>query len=368
MPVETAQPHPLVVGTNLAGVEIELEGIDDIVPSFKYWDAKGDGSLRNYGMEFVCNQPWGGKDLYCAGVEIDKWLSSQSPEDSWRCSTHVHVDVRDMTVDQLKRMILAYAMYERILFRCSGMHRYKNNFCVALGFAQDLITQLSLAWQENDRTFLNTVIDSWDKYSSINLLPLAQFGSVEFRISEAKWRKGRLIRLVNRFLSLKEIAMQTFDGSESDFIEMLYNTPVTDMIKKGLPRNIKNFESDLDLGYKLSHDILSLGRMRRSNKRMLTPNPNHRTRYEFDFGQENWAYIASVLPTISNYRVPTTPPDFLEYDFVNKISKLFADNGSAFSVGCLLRGNTVNDFLDWLSNSEGSVPRESEDSFIPHFW
>ena len=268
----TLEKHPLIVGTHLAGVEIELEGITARAPRFNYWTAKGDGSLRNRGMEFVCSSPWGGRDLYNAAIEIDGWLFTAQPEDTWRCSTHVHIDVRDMTVPQLKRMILAYAVYERILFKCSGFHRYKNNFCVALGFAQELVTTLSGAWGLNDSQFVSRLTGGWDKYSSINMLPINQFGSVEFRISEAKWRKGRLIRLVNRFLSLKEIAMQPFEGTESEFIQMLVDTPINKIIRKGLPKVLPDAEMDIEIGYKLAHDIISMAALRRRGIRQLVPN------------------------------------------------------------------------------------------------
>ncbi|MFW3388497.1 UNVERIFIED_CONTAM: hypothetical protein RF648_21140, partial [Kocuria sp. CPCC 205274] len=89
------EKHPLIVGTHLAGVEIELENLAIEHPSFRYWTAKNDGSLRNNGMEFVCSHPWGGVDLYNAAVEIDGFLFGNNPDDTWRCSTHVHVDVRD---------------------------------------------------------------------------------------------------------------------------------------------------------------------------------------------------------------------------------------------------------------------------------
>lgn len=258
----TIESHPLIVGQNLAGIEIELENVTINTPRFNYWEAKSDGSLRNSGMEFVCSAPWGGRDLYNAAIEIDSFLFNASPDESWRCSTHVHVDVRNMTAPQLKRMILAYIMYERILFKCSGWHRYKNNFCVALGFAQDQLAILARNWEKTDHDFLVGISQSWDKYTSLNLLPISNFGSVEFRISEAKWRKGKLIRLTNRFLSLKELAM-SFEGSDSEFLEHLLTLPIHQAIRKGLPKSMPDYEEDLEIGFKLAHEVISMAKIRR---------------------------------------------------------------------------------------------------------
>lgn len=265
------EKHPLIVGTHLAGIEIELENITAETPSFRYWTAKGDGSLRNNGMEFVCSHPWGGTDLYNAAVEIDGFLFGNNPDTTWRCSTHVHIDVRDMTAAQVKKMILAYVFYERLLFKCSGWHRYKNNFCAALGFAQGQLEDLGNWWAENDSTFLSNLASRWDKYTAINFLPMGSFGSIEFRISEAKWHKGQLIRLANRFLSLKEVAIANTDLSEEDFLAFLASSDPKDIIRKGIPKGLTNFQDDLEVGFKLAHDILSLAKLRRRNRRMLRP-------------------------------------------------------------------------------------------------
>ena len=320
----TIQGHPLIVGTNLAGIEIELEDIHfEREPSFSYWEAKPDGSLRNSGMEFVCSSPWGGRDLYSASLEIDSFLFRHNPDSSWRCSTHVHIDVRDLTVPQLKRMILAYIVYERVLFRCSGWHRYKNNFCVALGFAQEQLATLSENWHHNDENFTNRVIRSWDKYTSLNLLPLSSFGSVEFRISEAKWRKGSIIRLTNRFLSLKELAV-SFEGSDSDFIEYLVSIPVHSAIRKGLPKVVPNFEEDVEVGYKLAYEVISMSTLRRlgayiHNVKAPTEDPSHRCNFFIE--TRYWEHLKASLESKSGgtWLLPSDRLDILSFKWLAEL-------------------------------------------------
>lgn len=265
----TIQGHPLVVGKSLAGIEIELEGVESPSNSLRYWEAKSDGSLRDNGVEYVCSSPWGGLDLYNAIMEVDSELYSRSPKETWRCSTHVHVDVRDLTVKQLKRMILAYIFYERVLFRCSGFHRYKNNFCVAVGYAQEMVNILSSNWEKDGSEFLNGVTSQWDKYTALNLLPMMSFGSVEFRISEAKWRKGKLVRLANRFLSLKEIA-QKFEGTDEEFINFLLTQKVDDVIQKSLPKDFPIEGEDIEFGAKIAFDVISMFKIRKNSREFLT--------------------------------------------------------------------------------------------------
>lgn len=264
----TIAQHPLVVGKSLAGIEIELEGIPNPSESMRYWEAKGDGSLRDNGVEYVCSSPWGGLDLYNAVVEVDTELHEKHPSESWRCSTHVHVDVRDLTIPQLKRMILAYVFYEKILFRCSGFHRYKNNFCVAVGYAQEMVNILSSHWDLKGSDFIRNITGSWDKYTALNILPINTFGSLEFRISEAKWRKGKLVRLANRFLSLKEVAV-SFEGEDTEFIEFLLTKKVEEVILKGIPKDFQVEPGDIEFGAKMAFDIILLSVIKKKSKTIL---------------------------------------------------------------------------------------------------
>lgn len=260
----TVPAHPLVNGVHRVGVEIELENITTrLSRSSRYWRQIEDGSLRNNGAEFIFSAPYGGVDLFHAVVEIDSHLHALKPDANVRCSTHVHVDVRDMNAQQIKYMILAYMVMERILFRCSGWHRYRNNFCIALGFAESMIRVLSSNWHHQDRRFAQGVVSGWDKYTAINLLPMRDKGSIEFRISEPKWRKGQLLRLCNRFLALKEIAM-SWTGSETDLVLHLASTHPSQVLRKGFLNKIDVQPSDLDLGAKMAMDIINLSKIPRT--------------------------------------------------------------------------------------------------------
>ena len=258
----TLEGHPWVVGTERVGVEIELEGVQG-ANRFRsdYWEVKGDGSLRNNGYEFVMRGPTGGVDLRNAVVEIDSFLNGKNPDGNWRCSTHVHVDVREMNAQQLKHMILIYTVLEKVLFKLSGIHRYKNNFCCALGFAQQQLKVLSRAWtQERTYDFTNRLVQGWDKYSAINLLPMTNFGSVEFRIAEAKWSKGKLMLLCNRFLAIKELA-KSWQGTEDELIEHIINSDIREILPKGIGKKVPDdIQEDLMVGYKLAYDLITFAR------------------------------------------------------------------------------------------------------------
>ncbi|QDH46729.1 hypothetical protein LAh8_1 [Aeromonas phage LAh_8] len=259
--VSTVTPHQLVLGINRVGVEIEVERFNNRRARLRYWNLVSDGSLRNNGQEFTFRGALGGKDAFDAISEIDTLLYQANPELNIRCSTHVHVDVRDMTVPQLKRMILAYAFYESFLFNQSGRHRMKSNFCMPLCIAEGLTHILMDYWGNTDADFIFNVTDRWDKYSAINLIPIRSYGSVEFRIAEGKSKSGQLLRLVNRFLALKEIAVEK-DMSDREFLDFLRETDYRMIFRKGIRRQVAFTEEDIQTGWIIANDIATLGKMR----------------------------------------------------------------------------------------------------------
>lgn len=256
-------PHPLVNGVSRVGVELEVEDVPNPPNRMKFWSLHQDGSLRNNGIEFVFASPLGGMDAFKALSELDSLLYTTKPDLNIRCSTHVHVDVRDMTVKQLKRMILAYAYYESFLFRQSGYYRFKSNFCMPLAKAEGMVEILGRHWNHrNQDEFMRYAVGNWDKYCAMNLLPIGNYGSMEFRMAEAKSRKGQILRLVNRCLALKEIAMNT-ELDDVAFIQHLQSMDIRRMFRKGLqPNSMEVDESDFKTGSMIAHDIVNRGKFR----------------------------------------------------------------------------------------------------------
>lgn len=345
----TLEKHPLVLGTNLVGIEIELENIRGHFQN-RYWEQKEDGSLRNSGQEFVCRGAWGGRDLYNAVIAMDTYLNEQEPDASWRCSTHVHLDVRDLNVKQLKNLILLYTIFEKLLFQMSGMSRYKNNFCPAFGYAQSQITTVARFWGIEGDRFFNRIAGQWVKYSSMNLVPLQRFGSVEFRIAEATYKKGNLLRLCNRYLALKEKAVEWGDRPFEELIEWAASADPHTVFKRGLPKKVDNYGECIETGVKLAWDVISLGTSQleeeeevpvpRAAGARFTPPPapsgmvlsvfpaDHEGQVENSFlfrdPRNAWAPILSLLRTRHGWTIPqsarnTSVPLVLEYSYVKPI-------------------------------------------------
>lgn len=246
--------HPKLAFNSNIGIELEVEDVNYIeVPG---WNCTEDGSLRN-GCELVCSEPYNGQRLYNAIEALSEAVTRSDAQGTWRCSTHVHLDIRDCDTNQIKKIILGWAFYEKMLFKCSGFHRYRSNFCPAFAVVQAQVINASVAFNYDDAAFIDRLVRSWDKYTSLNLLPITQFGSVEFRVSEPKWKRTNLLNLVNRYLTIKKLAVENSELSDQDFINHLRDVGFNPMIEH-LPLDYVLNSQDLLEGYELANDVLNL--------------------------------------------------------------------------------------------------------------
>lgn len=158
------------------GTEYEIEDVAD-------WNYNGDWvgkygisseedhSLRNSGKEFK-TKPLTFQDSLDCFEALHSNLSLGSDPYSERTSTHVHMNMGHFTEEQVKQLLLTYALYEPLFFSYVGMSRQESIFCVPLSY-----TSLPNHYAKP----LAYLYEKWHKYTAFNLLPLHSFGTVEFR-------------------------------------------------------------------------------------------------------------------------------------------------------------------------------------------
>lgn len=158
----------------IKGIELEIESWpgdwhDAEATGFSFTE---DGSLRNNGTEAV-SHPNNTKGLIAVTKALwEKFGITSEKNFSDRTSIHVHANVTDFTGAQFKALTLLYQVFEELLFTFIGNDRDNNIFCVP--------------WCEAGVTAQNhaRIIESprgWNKYTALNLAPVATQGSVEFR-------------------------------------------------------------------------------------------------------------------------------------------------------------------------------------------
>lgn len=203
---EAANPFtpqiPLVEKATYVGVEIEAENIVRRVRMTSlYWEDKQDGSLRNNGREFI-TVPIKVSRLEQALTHLfyDMERVAIKPDFSPRTSIHVHMNVRTLNLQQLETLILTYMVVEKVLFKWVGNERIDNIFCIPL-YNIDVSASLPRAMQNIHEL-------RWSKYTALNLAPILDRGTVEFRHLHGTKSVARIMMWVNFMLCLKKFALK----------------------------------------------------------------------------------------------------------------------------------------------------------------
>lgn len=162
---------PEIANDEMVGIEVEIENADGGRMELNAaWQVTDDGSLRNGGREFI-TRPVKARDTPILLTHLFRqYLNTENCCFSPRTSVHVHLNVQDFEYDQLFSFVSLYSMFEKYLFQFVGRGRKNNIYCVPIS-ESSLITNLIEKNPGRD----------WSKYTSLNLLPVATQGTVEFR-------------------------------------------------------------------------------------------------------------------------------------------------------------------------------------------
>jgi len=222
-----ATDDTLVSNTDAIGVEIELEGISHYSPGsalpniFYNWRAVEDGSLRN-GTEFIFKEPFKAKNITASLEIMNQFLAAYRAVTGTgvivneRCSVHVHLDVRELDGQELNNLILVYLLFEKVLFEYISPTRSKNNYCRPLADSSFKATLHNLLTIKSDNLtydLIRIISRDCDKYSALNVLPVQNFGSVEFRHMPGTDDTTKIFDWINVILALK-VAARSFSVQE----------------------------------------------------------------------------------------------------------------------------------------------------------
>lgn len=216
------------------GVEMELEQFHTsyLNSNLRRIRKVMDNSLRNDGCELIfnSNQGYRGKELQLAIDELYKVLSKSSFDPSWRCSTHLHIDVRDLEQTEYLKFIQVCSIVEPYLISLYP-DRIDNPYCRPLSSVVKSIKLnrlLSNLVNSKDLTYLG----AWPKYTAINYRATREHGSVEFRIFEPVLDKETLLKYINIIMLIKDITKNldeiTIESVSSIYQERLGITLVED--------------------------------------------------------------------------------------------------------------------------------------------
>lgn len=193
IPVEDKQTY--------LGIEVEIENIQRWASDYSpYWRMIEDGSLRNNGREFITPPI----RAYRVENALNCLFTQQLNPDidfSERTSIHVHMNIRTLNLSQLRSLVLAYILLEKTLFTWVGPSRKDNIFCVP-------ITDTMFGARLKKLINLKVLQISWSKYTALNLQPIYEKGTIEFRHMYGTKDIPTIIQWINFILCLKKFALR----------------------------------------------------------------------------------------------------------------------------------------------------------------
>lgn len=272
-PVISDPDGSIFVSSSYFGVELEIEHNDSSAfRKSKNWTIVSEGSISGY--EAVLSRPMQGKDLYLALMDADACFNSMgdlSEAFSERTSTHIHVNILDMTFTQLLNFICLGVLFEKVLFKYVAPHRSNNHFCWAVGDCPAIIDRLLAVIKVYNKNALNLGTKVSDalasnfeihsaKYAGINLSSIDRYGSLEFRMHQGTSDITSIIRWINVLGTIKNYAMLP-NLSPTNILETKESQGIGSIFKHVLGRyqgllNYPNVEDDILYGARLAQDFV----------------------------------------------------------------------------------------------------------------
>ena len=281
----------LIDNDTYVGLEVELEGVKFNSEEVSAWcpllQLVHDDSLRGDSGEIIFSVPLRGNDVSVAVKAIESLLLKKKmrPILSERLSVHVHLDMRDMEVDMLKRFLATYLSVERVLYHYCGHNRENNIFCVPMYKSSDTIDNIAILLEtKTTGEFYNVLANYFGdsrRYGGLNLAALLAHGSIEFRMMRGLWRKQDILNWINIILSIKKYAIKVAEGSISypshvyaenslSFLNDVFGKYSQDLMYQGVETDIvKGARNTQDLCLSCTHKDISWDVIALSNKSNL---------------------------------------------------------------------------------------------------
>jgi len=231
---------------DLIGIELEMESAIEIREIIQMKRPRTvsfveEGSLRCDGVELIsevdreplklCDLPDYFKELerIIQATLHKRYLGERLLTCSERTSTHVHLNITDISIKTRKRLFLNLLTIESLLFEIYGQGREDNVFCKKLVLPLSKIEKeryRSLLTSSSERILLNPKLLKYTSISPVNLLTK---GTIEIRLAHLILDTDLLIKYISlllevKALSVKEICLYEESWSIDKVVKMFSNS------------------------------------------------------------------------------------------------------------------------------------------------
>lgn len=182
-----------------------------IIPRMSYWEGHEDGSLRDFGVEYVLKEPLSFEETL---LSLDQFKvqtkNVKFNQGGAGTSVHVHINMGKETFLTLGNFLTLYTLFENILVEFSGPHRRSNLFALPTRCAEKTFQNIVKMFNGIDKGDYYACSFNIEhvKYASLNLAPLGYFGSIEIRCFRGTTDADEIaewIRVLNRMVEFSKL-------------------------------------------------------------------------------------------------------------------------------------------------------------------
>lgn len=320
------------------------------------WKAVEDGSLRNYGVEFVLDRPMSYEESLEA---LDRFGDATSNVDFIRnapaTSVHVHINVQNWLPITLANFLTLWTLVENCMIEYAGEDRRSNTFCRPIRTAQIILDQyqeIILSLDEQD-VFKLYHDEGASKYAALNISPLTTLGSIEVRCMRGttdvkvikEWLSliNRLVEQAKTFENPEAIMQSLKEDGPVDFLfTVLGDVEITEETINLLLRNQKfaadlayetlddwnTFEKDWKDHFEMLEGMIGFVIKTKRIEKVTNPRQSALDHLRYDFNHWKKMYLVSLQDPLLDVKVKTKP----KIPGLQKLDDLIASQTIAFSI------------------------------------
>lgn len=208
------------------GIELEIEG-SRLPAAVPHWQAKAEGSLQD-GLEYITKPIK--RDVVKAYVDnLHKFITEEARGKivpSYRCSTHIHLNMLPEKVEDVLGFIVIWTMFEPLILSLCGPERNGNLFCMSSLDTGDIVPQ----FDNLCKTFHTYNTHGWQyergKYSALNTGRLPDLGTLEARCFPLSTDGTQVAEWVSWLLEMLDLAKKESDKTYRGLWKTIRQNPM----------------------------------------------------------------------------------------------------------------------------------------------
>lgn len=169
--------HEVASALNARGINAYVEGYNHETRG--YWKLVTDSSVTNTGCdtsngnEIVSPILYGEDGLKQLAIVLEVMNSLGCKVDK-TCGVHVHHDISDLNIEQIKNVYRLYSKYENVINLMMPESRRNKRWAKKIGQFE-----MARVEQATDTRELGNAV--WDRYYTVNFQSYVKYGTIEFR-------------------------------------------------------------------------------------------------------------------------------------------------------------------------------------------